>query len=148
MRYVYILSCDLLYDLIYNYEKINRNYLNEKFFYNDIMENYLKFNNKYIFVHDKNNNLTIHNINKLPIFHPNFNYDKNYCLWKNKIYNNILDYCKIIENSYEIHVTFSSFFNLCMFLDLSKVTNKYIYTNIINIKDFHKNMKDWNIIMY
>jgi hypothetical protein len=82
--------------------------------------------------------------NNISIFHPNYNYYPKYC--NGIISDNITDYCKILENSYEIHVIFSSFFNLCTFLDLSKVTKKYIYTNIANIKDLHINLKDWNII--
>jgi len=125
---------DLPYQLRYDYEKINRNFLSEDNFYKNNI-----YNTKYIFLHDLDNTLKINNINNLPIFHPNFN--------NNNISHNILDYCKIIENAYEIHLTFSSFFNLCMFLDLSKVSKKYIYTNIVNIKDFHINMKDWILIM-
>jgi hypothetical protein len=33
-----------------------------------------------------------------------------------------------------------------MFLDLSLVKKKYIYTNITNIKDYHEKMNDWTII--
>ena len=101
------------------------------------MKNY----DKYIFVHDNNyelKNLINNQNNDIKFFHPNI---------KNNISNNILDYCKIIENSEEIHVIFSAFLNLCMYLDLSKVKKKYIYTNIINIKDLHKNMNDWIIII-
>ena len=150
---------DLNYDIRYKYEKINRNYDSEIFFFNKVMKNY----GKYIFIHDNsinlqdnnsNNKLSIKNIkienNMLSIFHPNMNYydeqSKFYNLWLNIISDNILDYCKIIENSEEIHVIFSSFLNLCMYLDLSNVKKKYIYTNIINIKDLHQNMKDWIIV--
>jgi hypothetical protein len=141
---------DLDYEIRYKFEKINRNYNNEIIFFNKVMKNY----NKYIFLHDNNsdkiNLLNIKNIDNIPVFHPNMNYynEKStfYNYWLNIISDNILDYCKIIEKSEEIHVTFSSFFNLCMYLDLSKVKKKYIYTNIINIKDLHKNMKDWYIV--
>jgi hypothetical protein len=140
---------ELDYEIRYKYEKITRNYDNEIIFFNKVMKNY----DKYIFIHDcdKNNLLDIKNSEKfISIFHPNINYYNDnsefYNYWLNIISDNILDYCKIIENSEEIHVIFSSFFNLCMYLDLSKVKKKYIYTNIINIKDLHINMKDWIIV--
>jgi len=151
---------DLNYDMRYNLEKINRNYEDEVKFYNNVMKKY----DKYIFIHDNkidnnkidnnkidNNIIYIENIDKnIPIFHPNINYYDEISIyhdkWLNIISDNILDYCKIIENAEEIHLIFSSFLNLCMYLDLSKVKKKYIYTNIINIKDLHKNMHDWNII--
>jgi hypothetical protein len=133
---------DLDYEIRYKFEKINRNLNDEILFFNKIMKNY----DKYIFVHDNNyelKNLINNENNDIKFFHPNI---KNNI--KNNISNNILDYCKIIENSEEIHVIFSSFLNLCMYLDLSSVKKKYIYTNIINIKDLHKNMNDWIIIFY
>ena len=155
---------ELDYEIRYKYEKINRNHNSEIFFLNKVMKNY----DKYIFLHDNDKNIIFRDNDKniifrdndknnlsniesiIPIFHPNINYynekSELYNYWLNIISDNILDYCKIIENAEEIHVIFSSFFNLCMYLDLSKVKKKYIYTNIINIKDLHKNMKDWIII--
>jgi hypothetical protein len=137
-------QCNLDYNIRYTYEKINRNYLFEKHFFNKIMNKY----NKYIFVHDNNNEINI--INDLPIFHPNKNYytieSKYYSYWNENISNNLLDYCLIIEKSEEIHVSHSAFFALCLFLNLENVKKKYIYTKIPNIKDYHKNLKDWNII--
>ena len=138
---------NLDYNLRYEYEKINRDYNKEDIFYNKVISNY----KKYIFIHDDEKKcLDIFNNNNYPIFHPNKNYHNNtskyYNYWNSIISDNILDYCKIIENAEELHVIFSSFFNLCVFLDLSKVKEKYIYTNITNIKDLHKNLKDWKII--
>jgi hypothetical protein len=143
------------YEIRYKYEKINRNNNSEITFFNKVMKKY----DKYIFLHDNDKNILLYDndINNLknkkniiPIFNPNVNYynenSEFYNYWANIISDNILDYCKIIENAEEIHVIFSSFFNLCMYLDLSKIKKKYIYTNIINIKDLHKNMKDWIII--
>lgn len=119
---------NLDYEIRYKYEKINRNILSEK-----------KLNNeKYKFVNGvKKNDF---NEDELFIFDPCDNpvYPK--------ISNNILDYCTILENSYEIHLSYNYFFSLCMLLDLSKVKNKYIYTSIINIKEYHKNAVDWKII--
>jgi hypothetical protein len=141
------------YNLRYKYEKINRNYLNEIKFYKNVMKNYLNTNNKYIFIHNKDDKLlSINTIENIPIFDPNLNYYKDnkkseyFEYWNGIISNNIIEYSIILENSYEIHLQFSSFFNLCMFLDLSKVNKKYLYTNISNIKDFHLKMNDWNII--
>lgn len=134
---------DLLYDIRYKFEKIYRNLEREQTYYQLIMENYIKNNSKYIFIHD-NDNILFNKLSfNIPIFHPNYQHH-NYN--NGVISDNITDYCTILEKSYEIHVTFSSFFNLCVFLDLSKVSNKYIYTNVVNIKDLHVNLKDWNII--
>jgi hypothetical protein len=150
---------DFDYNMRYKFEKINRNYKNEITFFNNVMKKY----DKYIFIHDiRNNNNEYKNYEKfvidslnfydkiIPIFHPNINYYNNtslfYDYWQNIISDNILDYCHIIENAEEIHLVFSSFLNLCVFLDLSKVKKKYIYTNIINIKELHKNLNDWEII--
>jgi len=138
------------YEIRKRYEKINRNVTEEELFYKKTMKNY---NDKYIFIHDNLDNTIQNNIFKeieYPIFHPNKNYYENnpYLnhLWNNSISNNILDYCKILENAEEIHVIFSSFLNLCMFLDLSKVKNKYLYTSLIYLKEFDENMKEWNIV--
>ena len=150
----YYTQLDIDYDIRYKFEKIYRNIEEEKLFYEKVMNNY---NNKYIFIHNCenfNDNFQINNTNNYPIFHPNVNYYDYYSdlkynkYWNGIISDNICDYCKIIENSTEIHVTFSSFFNLCMFLDLSKVKEKYIYTKITNIKDMHKNLNSWKIIYY
>lgn len=162
---------DLNYNIRYKYEKINRNISSEQLFYTKCMNNY---NNNYIFVHLNTENYnttynTPYNSNKnlslfseeyikenknIPIFTPNYNYylndieNKYYKCWNNSISYNIIDYCKILENAHEIHVTFSSFFNLCMFINLSNVKKKCLYTNITNIKEFHNNIIDWNIILY
>jgi len=144
---------NLNYNIRYKYEKINRYKNNEFFFFKEVMINY----NKYIFLHnDINFKINISNYisndisNDIPIFHPNFNYyekeNKYYNLWNGKISYNIFDYCYILENAEEIHVSFSSFFSLCMFLDLSFVKKKYIYTDITNIKDYHERMNNWIII--
>ncbi len=117
---------DLDYEIRYEYEKITRNYIEETEPYNKYCN---KYGNEYIF-----SNVSINsNFNSnLPIFDPqNHNYD------------NIINYAYIIENADEIHLTFSSFFIISLFLDLSKVKKKCIYTNIINIKDYHKNIGDW-----
>jgi hypothetical protein len=142
------------YDIRYKFEKINRNFDNENIFYEKVMNSYA---DKYIFAHNCenfNDNFEINNPNNYPIFNPNINYydyyrDSKYDkFWNGIISDNIFDYCKIIENSIEIHLTFSSFFNLCVFLDLSKVKEKYIYTKITNIKDMHQNLDSWKIIYY
>jgi hypothetical protein len=142
-------QCNLEYSIRYEYEKINRNKIKEKNFYNKTMNKF----HKYIFIHSNNLNLKISDefiTKNIPIFDPNNNYyDESsiyYNLWNNEISYNILDYCMILENAEELHLSFSSFFSLCMFLDLKNVKKKYIYTNITNIKDYHKNMYDWNII--
>jgi hypothetical protein len=142
------------YNIRYKFEKINRNFDNENIFYEKVMNSY---GDKYIFTHNCenfNDNFEINNPNNYPIFNPNINYYDYYSdskydkFWNGIISDNIFNYCKIIENSSEIHVTFSAFFNLCVFLDLSKVKEKYIYTKITNIKDMHQNLDSWKIIYY
>jgi len=138
-------QCDLDYKIRYKYEKINRNHIYEKHFYNNVMLKY----NKYIFLHDVKNEIILDN-SEYQIFHPNKNYYKDnsqyYNLWNGLISDNLLDYSYILENALEIHVTYSSFFALCMFLNLEKVKKKNIYTKIANIKDYHINLNNWNII--
>lgn len=138
---------NLNYELKYKYERINRFFLREKDFYNKSM---IKYNDNYKFVMNiKNNDIIIDD--KIPIFSPYYNfYDKKsfyYNYWNNIISDNIFDYCLILEKAKEIHTDFNELFSLCMFLNISNTnTKKYIYTNITNIKDYHKNMEDWNVV--
>ena len=136
---------NLNYELKYKYEKINRNFLKEKKFYNDVM---FKYNDDYKFVMGIKNNDIISD-NKMAIFTPYYNfYDKKsilYDYWPNKISTSIFDYCLILEKAKEIHIEFNEFLSLCMFLNISNI-KKYVYTNITNIKDYHKNIEDWNIV--
>jgi hypothetical protein len=150
----YYVQMNIDYNIRYKFEKIYRNIDEENLFYDKVMKSY---DDKYIFLHNCenfNDNFKINNPYNYPIFHPNVNYYDYYPdvkydkYWNNIISDNICDYCKIIENSSEIHVTFSAFFNLCFFLDLSNVKEKYIYTRITNIKDMHKNLDSWKIIYY
>jgi hypothetical protein len=120
-----------------------------------------KYSNNYIFVHDHRhisyNHFSVrHNveINKeidYPIFHPNFNYyidnidNKYYDLWSvNLLSDNLLDYCMIIENAKEIHISDSAFSCLCPYLNLNNVNSKNIYT-CYDIKDYHTSYDNWNI---
>ena len=147
----YYNKINLDYNLRYKYEKINRNNIFENKFYDKVMK---KYNNSYIFINDYTNlnyqKITIHS--KLPIYHPKVNYyndntySKFYDYWCNESSDNILDYCKILENAYEIHLVYNDFFCLANFLNLSNVKNKYIYTDLVNIKDYYENIKDWKVI--
>lgn len=147
----YYNKINLDYNLRYKYEKINRNNLFENKFYDKVMK---KYNNSYIFINDYTNlnyqKITIYN--KLPIYHPRINYYNDniystfYDYWCNESSDNILDYCKILENAHEIHLAYNDFFCLASFLNLSNVKNKYIYTDLVNIKDYYENIKDWKII--
>ncbi len=147
----YYNKANLDYYLRYSYEKINRNHIFENKFYEKIMK---KYNNNYIFINDYTsyNYKKINIYSKLPIYHPKINYyhdDKYsnfYDYWNNESSDNILDYCKILENAYEIHLAYNEFFCLANFLNLCNVKNKYIYTDIVNIKDYYENLKDWKII--
>ena len=139
------------------YSKINRNIQIESQLYEELIKIYGK---TYIFVHDHRNYIYHHkNIRPnvivntdMPIFHPNYNYyndypkHKYYSLWNNKFYiNNLLNYCTIIENATEIHISDSSFSCLCPYLDLTKVKNKCVYTTL-DMKEYHSSFNDWNIV--
>jgi hypothetical protein len=147
----YYNKANLDYSLRYRYEKINRNHIFENKFYEKIMK---KYNNNYIFINDYTsyNYKKINIYSKLPIYHPKINYYEDdkysnfYDYWNNESSDNILDYCKILENAYEIHLAYNEFFCLANFLNLYNVKNKYIYTDIVNIKDYYENLKDWKII--
>jgi len=135
---------------------INRNEQRENEFYNLITNSY---GHKYIFFQDHRHynynhqgryrelNLNINNKN-IPIFHPNFNYyqneeSSNKNLWSPiLISNNLLDYCKVLENAEEIHIIDSSFSCLCAYLNLSKVKVKVIYTPL-DYESYDPCFKDW-----
>jgi hypothetical protein len=142
------------YNLRYVYTSINRKYEKENTLLNKIKNIY---GEKYIFVHDHRNYDYKHNsirpnviINsELPIFHPNYNYYNDnttnsfFGYWNSSFYlNNLFDYCAVIENAEEIHISDSSFSCLCPYLDLSKVKKKVIYTNF-DIIDYHESFKNW-----
>jgi len=132
------------YEIRYNYEDIYRNEIIEKKFYNKCMQNY----DKYKFVYGIKEDDLIND--EIPIFHPYKNYyeksSKFYNYWNNIISDNIFDYCKIIEKSTEIHLSYSKFLSLSLFLNLDNIKEKNLYTNITNIKDLHKKLDSWNII--
>ena len=115
---------DLDYDIRYKYEHIYRNKEREVNFYKKYISS------QYIFINDK---INIKNATT------SFYYNKEQS-------DNILDYCSVIEAAEEIHVLYDEFFSLCVFLDLSKIKKKNIYTDISNIKDFHKSLHDWTIV--
>ncbi len=142
------------------YKKINRNLEKENELYQKIKSTY---GDKYIFVHDhrsigyqhnnlrKNVELSIENIN-IPIFHPNFNYYKDYpenpfySLWNIEFMtDNILDYGLIIENSIEIHVNDSSFSCYLPYLNISTIQIKKVYTSISkeNLISYHSTFNDF-----
>lgn len=142
------------YNLRYKFTSINRKYEKENTLLNKIKQIY---GEKYIFVHDHRNYNYIHynprnNViinSDLPIFHPNYNYyhdntiNQFFGYWNNSLYlNNLFDYCSVIENAEEIHVSDSSFSCLCPYLDLSKVKKKVIYTTF-DIIDYHNSFSDW-----
>lgn len=151
---------NLPYEIRYNYNDINRNYIDEKNFYEKIINIY---GSKYIFVQDHQHinykhkgrkiNLNMNNIDSdIPIFHPNINFYQNYKghkfynLWnENLISDNLLDYCMILENAEKIIIIDSSFGCLCPYLKLENVKEKKIYSNL-NLIDYHKSFKDWEII--
>ena len=151
---------NLPYEIRYKYTDINRNYYNEKDFYNKIVNIY---GSKFIFAQDhlslnynhKGRRVLLNkNIinNEIPIFHPNINFyeedkeHKFYNLWiKDLISNNLLDYCTVLENSEKIIIIDSSFSCLCAYLNLSNVKEKIIYSNL-DLIDYHKSFNDWKII--
>jgi hypothetical protein len=142
------------YNMRYNFTSINRKHEKEITLLNKVKEIY---GPKYIFVHDHRNYIYNHccarnNViinSEMPIFHPNYNYYHDntsnpfFSYWNSSFYlNNLFDYCSIIENAEEIHITDSSFSCLCPYLDLSKVKKKVIYTNY-DVIDYHNSFSDW-----
>ena len=113
------------------YAYINRNRVAENITYDEIVTV-----EKYAFIHDRIDanqySLEIYDtVTTLPIYRPNNKY-------------NLLDYCKIIENSTEIHVIDSSFSCLAVKLDLSNVKVKIVYSRSgkTNYDDY---FKGWTI---
>jgi hypothetical protein len=155
---IFYKQANLDYNIRYNYININRNENNERLLYNKVIENYGK---NYIFTHDHRSytykhydirrNVYVNNVNDIPVFHPNFNYYDNdlnhkyYNLWFDFISNNLLDYCMILENASEIHITDSCFSCLLCYLNLEKVKVKKIYT-ALDLIDYHKCFETWEII--
>jgi hypothetical protein len=148
------------YNIRLKYEKIYRNYKNEIEFKDMCMK---KYDKGYIFTHDHRGYIRhydpracvfVNTNDDIPIFHPNINYyyadqdNKYYNNWMNIISSNLLDYCKILEDATEIHITDSSFFCLCAYLDLSKVNKKYVYTKFTKetLIDYHSSFSDWTVI--
>ena len=148
-------QANLDYEIRYKYRDIYRNYEKEGEFYNKIIN---KYGNKYIFVND-HRHVSYKHIgprpdikinNEFPILHSNINYynenEKYFNLWEiDFVKNNLFDYCMIIENATEIHITDSAFSCLCPYLDLSKVIKKVIYTGY-DCVNYHNSFKDWIII--
>ena len=151
------------YEIRYEYININRNYEREINLYNSLIKRY---GEKYIFIFDhrnikythcclrKNIDLDVNYYDKIPIFHPNFNFyttinnNEFLNLWNEDLMSdNILDYGYIIENAEEIIINDSSFSCLCPYLNLSNIKIKIIYTNF-NYIDYHNSFNDWKIINY
>ena len=148
----------LPYRMRYDYEDINRNKKIELNLYNLVVG---KYGEKYIFLHDHRNIKYQHfyirgNVyveSSLPVFHPNFNYysglenNCNYNLWSSEfLSDNLLDYCTLIENSTEIHISDSAFSCLMPFLDLKNVKKKCIHTDLLDIHNYHDEFKNWEIV--
>ena len=147
----------LPYILRYDYQDINRNKKIELNLYNLVVRKYGK---KYIFLHDHRNikykhyciRRNVHVDSELPVFHPNINYysdSKNNChydLWSSVLMSdNLLDYCTLIENATEIHISDSAFSCLIPFLDLKNVKKKCIHTSY-DIIGYHDEYKNWVIV--
>jgi hypothetical protein len=148
----------LPYSMRYDYEDINRNKEKELNLHNAIVS---KYGEKYIFLHDHRNieykhyyeRSNVYVESNLPVFHPNFNYYDgltNNChghLWSSEFMSdNLLDYCTLIENATEIHVSDSAFSCLMPFLDLKNVKKKCIYTDYDEIPTYHEQYKNWEIV--
>lgn len=147
----------LPYRMRYNYEDINRNKERELTLYNAIVS---KYGEKYIFLHDHRNIAYNHYAERanvyvesdVPVFHPNINYYhglENNChghLWSSEFMSdNLLDYCTLIENATEIHVSDSAFSCLTPFLDLKNVKKKCIHTSL-NVIGYHDEYRNWEIV--
>ena len=147
----------LPYNMRYHYPDINRNKEREMALHNAVIS---KYGEKYIFLHDHRGikyinyyagRPTVHVASELPVFHPNFNYytDSEHAyhhLWSSELLSdNLLDYCTLIENATEIHITDSAFSCLMPFLDLQNVKKKCIYTGY-DIIGYHDAYKNWDVV--
>ena len=149
---------NLPYRTRYEYEAINRNKERELNLYKLVVS---KYGEKYIFLHDHRNieyqhysirsNVQVES--ELPVFHPNFNYydglvnNCKYHAWSSELMSdNLLDYCTLIENATEIHVSDSAFSCLMPFLDLKNVKKKCIYTAGLDVVSYHDEYKNWEIV--
>ena len=147
------------YSIRYQNEDIHRNNERELRLYNSIVSMYGK---NYIFLHDHRNIAYIHydirpNVHvksDLPVFHPNVNYysdvknqtNSHHDLWSSEFMSdNVLDYCTLIENATEIHVSDSAFSCLMPFLDLKNVKRKCVYT-CLDVVSYHAEFKNWEIL--
>ena len=147
----------LPYRMRYDYEDINRNKERELNLYNSIVS---KYGENYIFLHDHRSitykhyciRENVHVDSELPVFHPNINYysdsenNCNYHLWSSDFSSdNLLDYCTLIENATEIHISDSAFSCLMPFLDLKNVKKKCIHTSL-DIISYHNEYTNWEIV--
>ena len=148
----------LPYRMRYDYEDINRNKERELNLYNSIVS---KYGEKYIFLHDHRNieykhyaeRANVYVESDVPVFHPNFNYysgletNCHYHLWSSEFSSdNLLDYCTLIENATEIHISDSAFSCLMPFLDLKNVKKKCIHTSLDVIEYHDKFKNNWEIV--
>ena len=148
----------LPYSMRYDYEDIHRNKERELNLYNSVIS---KYGEKYIFVHDHRNikythysiRANVHIESDVPVFHPNINYYSGLDghghghLWNSEFMSdNLLDYCTLIENSTEIHISDSAFSCLMPFLDLKNVKKKCIHTDLLDIHNYHDEFKNWEIV--
>ncbi len=70
----------------------------------------------------------------------------NHDLWRAEFMSdNLLDYCTLIENATEIHVSDSAFSCLMPFLDLKNVKRKCVYT-CLDLVSYHTEFKNWEIL--
>jgi hypothetical protein len=96
----------------------------------------------------------VHVKRDLPVFHPSVNYYSDlenktniyHDMWSSEFMSdNLLDYCTLIENATEIHVSDSAFSCLMPFINLKNVKIKCIYTNF-SVADYHAEFKKWEIL--
>jgi hypothetical protein len=147
----------LPYRMRYDYKDIHRNKERELNLYNAIVS---KYGEKYIFLHDHRNikykhyheRANVHVESDMPVFHPNINYysdSENNCkyhLWSSEfLSDNLLDYCTLIENATEIHISDSAFSCLTPFLDLKNVKKKCIHTSL-DVIGYHDDYINWEIV--
>ena len=138
---------ELSYELKYKYEYLERDFYEENKYYEKVKK---LFKDGYIFYYNKNKNFVIND--KKYVYNPIYNYYEDDINNKNKWidikYNNIFNLLSIIEGAEEIHIFDLDIYSLMPYLNLKKVKNKYIYFNNILLKNYHKNVDDFNFIYY
>ena len=138
------------FELIYNKKSIlNRDITQENHFYLKLKENVTE---SYVFYFNYDSDRVINYFHDLYVFNPNHEFydeeDDYFGKWVDLKTKNIIYYLKIIENASELHIYDLDMLFLILEIDVSHISNKYLYHHDILIKEEDSRLKDWNVIVY